>query len=98
MSILSVLTRVPSHYFLIVKANNPTAPVQSINSLVYTAINAFIAGLGLFYPGWNISEETCLSVSYLFALPFLFLCNFFTHIFPIINITFSIRMETNQSI
>eukprot|EP00571_Detonula_confervacea_P017647 CAMPEP_0172312770 /NCGR_PEP_ID=MMETSP1058-20130122/18549_1 /TAXON_ID=83371 /ORGANISM="Detonula confervacea, Strain CCMP 353" /LENGTH=2999 /DNA_ID=CAMNT_0013026315 /DNA_START=101 /DNA_END=9097 /DNA_ORIENTATION=+ len=41
-------------------ANDPTASLSAVTSLTYTALNAFIAGLGFYYPAWGYLE-TCLS-------------------------------------
>jgi len=43
-----------------VLASDPPPSLQSLIALSYTSVNAFIAGLGLYYPAWGKSE-TCLS-------------------------------------
>lgn len=43
-----------------IQANNPTPSLNAVTGMVYAALNAFIAGLGLYYPAWG-NMETCLS-------------------------------------
>lgn len=43
-----------------IQGNNPTASLAAVSELIYEAINAFIAGMGLFYPAWG-RMETCIS-------------------------------------
>jgi len=43
-----------------VLASNPTSSLQTLSALTYVAVNAFIAGVGLFYPAWGYLE-TCIS-------------------------------------
>ena len=49
-------------------ASNPPPTLQSLTAVYYTAVNAFITGLGFYYPAWGKPNlETCLSVSHLCA-------------------------------
>lgn len=45
-----------------VLSNNPTPSLAALTGVFYTAVAAFIQGLGLYYPAWG-TAETCLSVS-----------------------------------
>lgn len=43
-----------------VLSNNPTPSLAALTGVFYTAVAAFIQGLGLYYPAWG-TAETCLS-------------------------------------
>lgn len=43
-----------------IMANNPSLPLHTLTAVTYEAVNAYIAGMGLFYPAWG-NIETCLS-------------------------------------
>lgn len=43
-----------------ISANPPTSSLSTVTSIIYTALNAFIAGLGFYYPAWGYLE-TCIS-------------------------------------
>lgn len=50
------LTAVKDH----VLGSSPPASLEGLSAVSYTAVAAFISGLGLYYPAWGYSE-TCLS-------------------------------------
>lgn len=54
------LTTFLSNVLSAVLADNPPSSLQALSAIYYTAVNAFIVGLGLYYPAWGY-RETCLS-------------------------------------